>query len=97
MTGVELVKLAVIGLGHMGTAMAINAHKSGRAVITALCDSSSVALENAVKQFNAVAHYIPSVFSSYEELIQNGDYDGIIIACNPQVQASLSIAEMKRN
>ena len=93
----ELVKLAVLGLGPMGISMAVNAHKTGRVKITAFCDCSSKALNHAVTCFEAVAHYTPETFSSFDDLTQNGDYEGIMIACNPQMQADFSVREMKRN
>ncbi len=92
----KITKLAVIGVGPMGLAMALNAHKTGRAQITALCDHSPRVLSHGADEFSSATGYTPSLYSSYEDLVKEGDYEGVIIAVSPFSQAQLAVREMKR-
>lgn len=90
------LRVALLGAGPMGLAMALNMQKSGRATVTAFCDKSPSVLENAAKAFREATGESPAVFASHEALQQNGQYEAIMIACSPEVQPALAVCEMNR-
>ncbi len=91
------LKIALIGAGPMGLTMALNAYKTGRVQVTAVCDRSSAILLSSVAKIAEETGSCPAAFESYEQLKAHGDYDAVMIACSPETQPKLAVSEMNRH
>lgn len=92
----EKVRVALIGAGPMGVSMVLNAHKTGRVIVAALCDRSSVMLDAASVRVGEATGRQPVLFESYDALKETGEYDAVMIACSPEIQPKLAVSEMRR-
>lgn len=88
------LKLAVIGVGNMGTAHAkhLYENKIENAMLCALCDID----ERIFPRLNADFKDIP-IFKDYNDLLKNSDCDAVIVATPHYSHPEIAISALKHN
>ena len=89
-------RIALVGLGPMGQAMARYIHAAEGATVVAFCDRSPGVLEQAVAAFAADTGKTVPGYTAHTALMKRGGYDAVAIACSPYDQPALAEAEMAR-
>ncbi|MGQ9822915.1 MAG: Gfo/Idh/MocA family protein [Thermogutta sp.] len=91
------LRLGVIGVGWYGMVDAKAALKVGGTEITAICDVDAEHLEKSAAELEQLQGKRPRTFKLYEEMLDGGDLDAVIIASPPHWHALHLLACLKRN
>lgn len=92
-----LLRLGVIGVGWYGMVNAKAALKVGGAEIAAICDVDAEHLEKSAAELEQLQGKRPRTFKLYEEMLDGGGLDAVIIASPPHWHALHLLACLKRN
>lgn len=90
------LRLGVIGVGGYGMADARAALKAGGVVIAAICDVDSDHLGRSADQLEKLQGKPPSLFKDYEDLLDTGGLDAVIIATPPHWHALPFLAALEK-
>ncbi|MBI5092691.1 MAG: Gfo/Idh/MocA family oxidoreductase [Candidatus Hydrogenedentes bacterium] len=83
----DVVRLAFIGLGPMGTDLLRAAVAHPAADVTALCDGSPEALASA----KSIANEKPATFSDYRTMLHDAKLDAVVVAVPQHLHAQVTI------
>ena len=90
------IRLGVIGVGWYDMVDAKAALKAGGAEITAICDVDSDHLKKSADELEALQGKRPKEFKLYQEMLDAGNMDAIIIGTPPHWHALQLIASLKK-
>lgn len=93
----ERIRLGIVGTGWWGTDYLLRfAQKSGHFEITALCDVSTVALDNAVQKLISAGEPKPALYHDYEALYEHPGLEAVVIATPTHWHALQFIAACRK-
>lgn len=89
------VKFGVIGVGARGRSLVHNLLRMDDVEITAICDPNEKQIEACKELIKSADRPDVEVYDTYEELIDQADIEGVIIASDWITQVEISIYAMK--
>lgn len=90
-----IIRIAVAGVGQRGCAYVKMALKTENAKLTALCDSSAERMNTFAKETECGKNV--SRFISYDEMLEKGDFDAVIITVPDFHHADFAVKALQRN